>query len=528
MAGRAVNRQNRASRRKQAGKDPQDIRKSGKVGNQKNDVPKQRPSYTPAYRNTKLPRASGHTTINSADVSGEGGQKLKRVRIAEKTAKSRPRSAERSAIKTSSRSARSAERSIKTAEETSKVGLKTAQQSATAAKKAAAATAKAARKAAQAATAAAEKAAQAAKAAARATARAIKAMIAALEELITALTAAGSAAVAVVVVICMIGLIAGSSFGIFFSSEDTGNGQTMRDVVREINDEYNARIEEIKAANPHDELEMSGTRAVWKEVLAVYAVKTNTDEDAPQEVVSITDEKKQLLRDIFWEMNVIDYRTETVTTTETIQTEDEEGNPIEEEIETSTTTLYITVHGKTADEMASAYSFSTDQTDQIHELLSSEYGSLWTAVLYGIGASDEGLVNVALSQIGNVGGRPYWSWYGFGSRVSWCACFVSWCANECGYIDAGIIPKFSWCDAGIDWFKARGEWAGNDVEPSPGWIIFFDWDLDGCSDHVGIVEYCDGAYVHTIEGNTGGDMCKQNIYYVGENDVMGYGMPAYN
>lgn len=102
------------------------------------------------------------------------------------------------------------------------------------------------------------------------------------------------------------------------------------------------------------------------------------------------------------------------------------------------------------------------------------------------GAAD--IVEIASSQLGNVGGRPYWSWYGFESRVEWCACFVSWCANECGYIDSGAVPKFSYCPTGVQWFKAAGRWLPGGSAPAPGDIVFFDWDGDGVSDHVGIVE----------------------------------------
>ena len=479
--------------------------------------------YSPAYRNTPLPKStfSAHTAAQPVESASEAGSRLKHVRAAEKTIKSKAKSAGKNAFKTPSRSIKSTGRSIKTAEHTSNAVVKTAQQSAAATKKAAIASAKAAKKAATMAKYAAEKAAQAAKAAAKATAKAIKAIIAALEELIAAIVAGGWAAAVIVIVVCLLGLIVASCFGIFFSGEDTGTGMTMNQVIREINGEYQARIEEIKADNPHDELVISGSRAIWKEVLAVYAVKTTSDPNNPMEVASMTEEKKELLRDIFWSMTVIDYHTETVVTTEEVEAEDEDGNPVTEEVEVQTVYLYITTNGKTADEMAAEYGFDEKQTDQLHELLSTEYDSLWTAVLYGIGSSDEEIVNVALSQLGNVGGQPYWSWYGFGSRVAWCACFVSWCADQCGYIEAGIIPKFSVCDDGIYWFQNRGQWAGNDVEPSPGWIIFFDWDLDGYSDHVGIVEYCEGGYVHTVEGNTSGDVCKQNVYAVGESDVMG-------
>ena len=140
------------------------------------------------------------------------------------------------------------------------------------------------------------------------------------------------------------------------------------------------------------------------------------------------------------------------------------------------------------------------------------------------------IVEVARSQIGNVGGEPYWSWYGFTERVEWCACFVSWCANKCGYISSGIIPKFSGCINGVDWFKDRGQWIGNSFEPSPGMIIFFDWDdedgQDGNADHVGIVEKVENGRVYTIEGNTS-DSCRQRSYPVGYYQILGYGIPAY-
>ena len=143
------------------------------------------------------------------------------------------------------------------------------------------------------------------------------------------------------------------------------------------------------------------------------------------------------------------------------------------------------------------------------------------------------IVEVARSQIGNVGGEPYWSWYGFTERVEWCACFVSWCADRCGYIDAGIIPKFSGCIDGVQWFKDRGQWIGNSFEPSPGMITFFDWEdesdgggLDGQPDHVGIVEKVENGMVYTIEGNTS-DSCRQRSYPVGYYQILGYGIPDY-
>ena len=150
----------------------------------------------------------------------------------------------------------------------------------------------------------------------------------------------------------------------------------------------------------------------------------------------------------------------------------------------------------------------------------------------GTRPGNQAVVEIAKSQVGNVGGQPYWSWYGFENRVEWCACFVSWCANECGYIDAGIIPKFAGCTNGVNWFKDRGQWAGNDIQPTPGMIIFFDWDdpdeggQDGLSDHVGIVERVENGRVYTLEGNSG-DSCRERSYLLGYYQILGYGIPTY-
>ena len=80
-----------------------------------------------------------------------------------------------------------------------------------------------------------------------------------------------------IVVVCLIGMMAGSCFGIFFSGEDSGTGMTMRDAAREINQEYNEKIEKIKTDNPYDKLILSGSRATWPEILSIYAVKTTSE-----------------------------------------------------------------------------------------------------------------------------------------------------------------------------------------------------------------------------------------------------------
>ena len=144
-------------------------------------------------------------------------------------------------------------------------------------------------------------------------------------------------------------------------------------------------------------------------------------------------------------------------------------------------------------------------------------GSLF-AGLFG----NQQIVSVAMGQLGNSGGQKFWSWYGFDSRVEWCACFVSWCADQSGLIESGNVPKFSLCSEGVTWFQGKNKWQSGGTIPSAGMIIFFDWDHDGTSDHVGIVEKCEGGRVYTIEGNSS-DQVRQRNYTVDYGAIMGYG-----
>ena len=181
---------------------------------------------------------------------------------------------------------------------------------------------------------------------------------------------------------------------------------------------------------------------------------------------------------------------------------------------------------------ANAVEFSTMQAARLgwdsygdtqypaHVLLYYPYGRAFTS------GGNQAIVEVALTQLGNEGGQPYWSWYGFDGRVEWCACFVSWCADQCSYIESGIIPKFAGCVDGANWFKGNGQWKDRSYEPSAGDIIFFDWEGDGETDHVGIVEKCENGVVYTVEGNSG-DACRQKQYTVGSSSIYGYGVPAY-
>ena len=484
-------------------------------------VERSRQKFIQERQTTAVRQAKGQQRIERV-VTAQQGDKvdIPRRQPSTSSVQSGDRPAKRTvreAVSGGKRQIKAARSGIKATGQTSRRAVKTAERGAKTAQKTAQTTARATRQAVQAAHTTARTTATFTKAVAKAAVSAQRWARAAIRAAMAPLSAAGGAVIAIVLVICMVGAIVKSPLGIFFSGGGGNHqiGQTISTVVREINQEYDARVETLKAGTAHDELSLSGSRALWPEVLAVYAVKTTSDPANGLEVVTMDDTKKELLKQVFWDMSELSSFTSTVP-----GEGDEEG----------TTTLHITVTAKTANEMADVYGFTTVQRQQLSELLSDEYQELWSAVLYGIGTGDGEIVAVALSQVGNVGGQPYWSWYGFGSRVDWCAIFVSWCANECGYIDAGVVPKFAGCVQGSRWFKERGLWQDRSYTPNPGDVIFFDWNdpggfsgpQDGVPDHVGIVERVENGRVYTVEGNSS-DKCCQRSYPVGYYEIYGYG-----
>lgn len=481
-------------------------------------------------KNAAKKSAEKSVRTTSSKAFNGGRKSIRTVEQTSKTVKQSARSAGRKTVKTAQKgTAKTVKTSVKTAEKTSKAAIKTSKQAAKAAQKTAQATAKAAQKAAQAARAAAKAAVQAAKVAVKATIASVKAIIAGIKALAAAIAAGGWVAVVIIIVICLIALTVCSCFGIFASGEDSGTGVTMQTAVQEINEEYNQKIEDIKSNNTYDILEMSGSRAEWKEVIAIYAVDKNmadlnpANPDEAQEVATMDEGKKEDLRKLFWEMNKVESHTEKKTVMQ------ENGKTVKKEKDVEKTTLYIITSHIDLETMMNNKSFTDEQKEMCRELLSDENNSLWLSVLHGISSSDSDIVKVAQEQLGNVGGQPYWNWYGFSSRVEWCACFVSWCANKCGYIENNLIPKYSVCDTGVNWFKSKGEWLDGTEEPQEGMIIFFDWasdGLDGNSDHTGIVEKVESGRVYTIEGNSS-DACQENFYPIGHYEILGYGAPAY-
>ena len=223
------------------------------------------------------------------------------------------------------------------------------------------------------------------------------------------------------------------------------------------------------------------------------------------------------------------YRTETRT--------DSEGNEYDVEVPYNYYILNVTLTSKPISEVA-ADLLTPDQLE-MYQVYRQTLGN--KPLIFGGGSADtsdsesltgvqfvngtrpgnQAVVDIAKSQVGNVGGQPYWSWFGFTSRVEWCACFVSWCYGQMGLSE----PRFSACQAqGIPWFQSHGQWGGRDyANIAPGDAIFFDWDLDGRADHVGIVVGTDGSRVYTVEGNSG-DACKIKSYSLTYECIKGYGL----
>ena len=223
------------------------------------------------------------------------------------------------------------------------------------------------------------------------------------------------------------------------------------------------------------------------------------------------------------------YRTETRT--------DSEGNEYDVEVPYNYYILNVTLTSRPISSVASEL-LTPDQLE-MYQVYRQTLGN--KPLIFGGGSADtsdseslagvefvngtrpgnQAVVDIAKSQVGNVGGQPYWSWYGFTSRVEWCACFVSWCYGQMGLTE----PRFSACQAqGIPWFQSHGQWGGRDyANIAPGDAIFFDWDLDGSADHVGIVVGTDGSRVYTVEGNSG-DACKIKSYSLTYECIKGYGL----
>ena len=268
----------------------------------------------------------------------------------------------------------------KTTAKTVQKGVKTAQQTAKAAVKTAKVTVKAAQRAAQAAKAAAKATAKFVKVAAKAIVAAVKATVAAIKGIAAAIAAGGWIAVVVILLICMIGLVVGSVFGIFAPSPDNENNITIVQTVREANAEYETQIAEIKSRYDYDMCFVTGEPCEWSLAIAVYAVKTNRTED----VVTFDDEKAEVLKEIYRRLNRMDIHTEQILVKETHLETQEDGSVVPVEQEVVKTYLYIDTVSLTAEEAANLYGFDKKQREQLGELLSDKNKEMWDALLPGL------------------------------------------------------------------------------------------------------------------------------------------------
>lgn len=329
--------------------------------------------------------AAKETAEKAANTAGK--KSIKTIeRTTERTIKQSARSSGKRTVKTLEKGTyKVTKRSVKTAERTAKTTIKTAKQTAKAAEKTAKASIKAAQKAAQAARAAAKAAVATTKAVVKATIAAVKAIIAAIKGLISLIVAGGWVAVVVIIVICMVALLVCSAFGIFFGI-DTSEGEstpTLRSAISQIQGEFNTSIENEKANHTYTYVDTSGAAPVWKEVLAIYSVKTATDPNNPQEVVTMDEGKIDLMREVFWEMNSIQAWTEDKEETVTTQYINDKGEVVTETKTVTNTYLYIIVNRKSVEEMANTYGFNDGQKTQLYELLSEQNDDMWESVLSG-------------------------------------------------------------------------------------------------------------------------------------------------
>jgi len=246
----------------------------------------------------------------------------------------------------------------------------------------------ASRKAVQQARAAARAVAFTVKATAKALAITIKATIAAVKGLITLIAVGGWIAIAIILVICLAGFLLSSVFGIFLSNESYNqNTMTMTEVISELNEEFITEYERIKEQNSHDTLVLSGNANFsvnnWHDILAVYAVRVTDSVENSMEVATIDNVKKNILRSIFWDMNYIDHRVESIENEETIVTTDKDNNVIEETITTTETILYINVSSKSCWDMIAEYNLNEHQVKMLNELMQEEYKELFLQLIDG-------------------------------------------------------------------------------------------------------------------------------------------------
>ena len=321
------------------------------------------------YATNKISNTSRRIVDNSGKIKQKGNQSVKTTKDNYRKAKTKVKS-----IKTKL----SEKRKLKN---TSK-GIKTSKQVAKNTQKVAKESVKASQRAMKLAKESAKRTYQGVKLAVKATISTVKAIIATTKALITAIIAGGWVAVIVIIVICLIGLLCSSIFGIFFSGEkSSSNAMTMQDAIIECNKEFSDKLESIQNSNPHDEYVLEGNMATWKDMLLIYAVKQSNGINE-QEVVTMDNAKLKVLKDIFWDMNTLTHEVKTENITF------QGVNDLEMPQESEKRVLHIKITSKTAEDMKNKYFFNAAQLKQYNELLSDDYAMLWNGIVYGIDAGE--------------------------------------------------------------------------------------------------------------------------------------------
>ena len=486
----------------------------------------QQPSQTVTYPSAVPTPARAPTSPAETPQPSPAGARIKTIDRQRMTIRTRER--HRTAIKQPTRTGgirtvKGSARTIKTAEQSPRAAIKVGEQAARTAQASAKATVKTAERTAQAAKAAAKTATETAKRAAGATAKAIKAIIAGTKALIEAIVAGGWISVMIILIVVMLGVaisLFGSRSGNSSYTPVSAEVEAYTPIIRIYAQQYGVGeyVELIKAIM----MQESGGRGLDPMQCSECGFNTRY----PHYPNGITDPEYSIDVGI---QNLADCL---------------QLSSVESPIDLDRISLALQGSnygsGYIYWALANYGGYSELNAIEFSDMMAARIGSAG----YGdkayvshvlryypigrifMGAGNMAIVAVAQSQIGNVGGEPYWRWWGLSYRVEWCAIFVSWCADQCGYLDAGVLPKMEGVRPFIDWFRERGQWQDRDYEPSPGDIIFFDWENDGLADHVGIVEKVENGLVYTIEGNTG-DTCAERRYPVGNAPIYGFGLPSY-
>lgn len=486
----------------------------------------QQPSQTVTYPNATPTPARAPTTPAEAPQPSSAGARIKTIDRQRMTI--RTRESTRTGIKQPAKAGqvktiKGTSRTVKTAEQSSRAAIKTSEQAARTSQVSVKTTVKTAERTVKAARAAAKTAAETAKRTAEATAKAIKAIIAGTKALIEAIVAGGWLSVMIILIVVMLGVaisLFGSGSGNSSYTPVSAEVEAYTPIIRIYAQQYGVGeyVELIKAIM----MQESGGRGLDP----MQASESGYNTRYPHSPNAITDPEYSIdvgVQTIADSLNQADVESPIDMDNIKLALQGYNyGNGFISWARTNyggyTPIAAIEFSNMMAERLG--WSGYGDKQYPAHVLRYYPIGRAFTV------GGNQAIVEVALTQVGNEGGEPYWSWYGYSGRVAWCAIYVSWCADQCGFLDAGVIPRFEGVDAGVSWFRSLGQWQDRYYEPSPGDIIFFDWEPDNDCDHVGIVEKCENGIVYTIEGNSA-DKCMQNRYYVGSSQIFGYGLPDY-